>query len=216
MVDYNQFGKTFAASRNNMKWEEIIYFFSNLKNKPSILDVGCGSGRLLEQYYGYFKLYPVEYVGIDLSSELIGEARSSFPDFDFRVGNMLELESLVGNIQFDSIFSIASFHHLKSYDDRKSVLKQLYSISQKGATIYMTHWALDSSLNKDKYASSKIDGSENKFGSTDYSVKIGAHTRYYHNFTLKELDTLFKEAGFKILENRLFDNKRNIISILQK
>jgi len=36
----------------------------------------------------------------------------------------------------------------------------------------MTNWALESSLNKDKYADSKREGSENKFNSSDFDIKI--------------------------------------------
>jgi SAM-dependent methyltransferase len=216
MVDYNKFWKTFAASRINMKWEELIYFFTPLPKNTSILDVWCGSGRLLEQYHWYFHEYPKQYMWIDLSSELISEAKLSFPKFDFRIWNMLEIQSLKWNQSFDSIFCIASFHHLPSLKDRKTFLAQLYSMSQKGATIYMTHWALDSNFNKDKYATSKIPWSENQFWSSDFNIKIWSHLRYYHNFSLEELDSLFTESWFNIIENRLFENERNIISILQK
>jgi hypothetical protein len=41
MVDYNNFAKTFSASRKNMKWEEIDYFLDKIKNseKLNILDI---------------------------------------------------------------------------------------------------------------------------------------------------------------------------------
>lgn len=53
-VDYNNFAQTFAASRKNMKWEEVEYFFSTLQGGESIVDIACGSGRLLEQYSAFF------------------------------------------------------------------------------------------------------------------------------------------------------------------
>jgi type I restriction-modification system DNA methylase subunit len=45
-----------------MKWEELEYFFSLIKPEVSILDLACGSGRLLEQYFQYFSKYPLEYL----------------------------------------------------------------------------------------------------------------------------------------------------------
>lgn len=53
-VDYNIFAKKFAHSRKDMKWEEVEYFFSLIQKDESILDVACGSGRLLEHYTKYF------------------------------------------------------------------------------------------------------------------------------------------------------------------
>jgi hypothetical protein len=80
----------------------------------------------------------------------------------------------------------------------------------------MTNWALNSELNKKKYLKSVIKDSKNKFWSLDYDIKIWEFKRYYHCFSLKELDYLFKEIWFKIIENKLFDNNRNFISIIQK
>jgi tRNA G46 methylase TrmB len=60
-TDYNNFAKTFSQSRKNMKWEELEYFFSHL-TQGSILDIGCGSGRLLEQYEQHFTRTTGEYL----------------------------------------------------------------------------------------------------------------------------------------------------------
>lgn len=52
MVNYDTFSQTFARSRKGLKWEEIEYFMDFIsKNQvclDSVLDIGCGSGRLLE------------------------------------------------------------------------------------------------------------------------------------------------------------------------
>jgi hypothetical protein len=80
----------------------------------------------------------------------------------------------------------------------------------------MTNWDLQSSLNKQKYKKSEIFWTENEFGSKDFNVKIGDYKRYYHSFSLFELEELFFETWFFIEENRLFENERNIISISTK
>ncbi|NDK08051.1 methyltransferase domain-containing protein [Candidatus Gracilibacteria bacterium] len=215
-VDYNDFFTTFSKSRENMKWEEIDYFLDFLGKEKlysiSILDVGCGNGRLI----GHIEKKGIEitnYLGTDLSSGLITEAKKLHPDKSFQVLDMLSISEI--NEKFDYIFFIASFHHLKTIEERIEVLKQTKKLLNTNGTIFMTNWALNSELNSEKYKESMIENSKNEFLSQDYNIKIGEFIRYYHSFSLQELDYLFKNTGFEIVENRLFDNKRNFISIIK-
>lgn len=211
-VDYDAFAKSFAKSRKNMKWEELEYFFSFLEWEENILDIGCWSGRLLEWYKSSFWKLPEEYTWVDLSEWLLEEAKKSYPNFIFEQKNMLDIDER--NIQ--NIFMIASFHHLKTLEEREKMIHILFETLEEGWKIFMTNWALESPLNKEKYSKSQIQESENKFWSKDFSIKIGKHARYYHSFSLSELEYLAKKAGFHILENRLFSTEKNIITILQK
>jgi len=214
-VDYNNFAKTFSNSRKNMKWEEVEYFFSLVRGE-SILDIWCWNGRLLESYISYFQKEPDIYKWVDISSGLIDEAKNLFPQQDFEIWDMLNIWKLVLLEKYENIFLIASFHHLESLEERWDCMRQLYSITKKWGYVFMTNWALDSSLNKEKYTSSQIENSENSFGSRDYSIKIWEYTRYYHSFSLSELEYLGLDAWFKIKENRIFEWGRNIITILEK
>ncbi len=69
----------------------------------------------------------------------------------------------------------------------------------------MTNWNL---REQPRYATSHR-------GDSDYDIKIGAYSRYYHGFTLDELEELFREAGYTIVENRVFEGGRNIVSVLE-
>lgn len=215
-VDYNDFFTTFSKSRENMKWEEIDYFLDFLWKEKlysiSILDVGCWNGRLI----GHIEKKWIEitnYLWTDLSSWLITEAKKLHPDKSFQVLDMLSISEI--NEKFDYIFFIASFHHLKTIEERIEVLKQTKKLLNTNWTIFMTNWALNSELNSEKYKESMIENSKNEFLSQDYNIKIGEFIRYYHSFSLQELDYLFKNTWFEIVENRLFDNKRNFISIIK-
>jgi SAM-dependent methyltransferase len=214
IVDYNNFAKTFANSRSGMKWEEIYYFFEKIWKFEwyNVLDIGCGSGRLIEHIQDYFD-GDFFYTGIDSSSEILKEARKKFPEREFLHQNMKELSC---KKKYRFIFLIASFHHLKDNEERFQVLKAIYDQAEPDAKIFMTNWALSSPLNGEKYKNSRIPNSENEFWSSDYNIKIGEFWRYYHNFSLEELKFLAQQTGFKILENRLFNSQRNIITILQK
>ncbi|MCH2188424.1 class I SAM-dependent methyltransferase [Candidatus Gracilibacteria bacterium] len=196
-----------------MKWPEIEYFSSKLSHgsNTKILDIGCGNGRLLQ---AFCNIDVGNYIGYDLSDELLNEARKEHVGFKFIQGDMLELADKIHQ-KFDAIFFIASFHHLTNIQERISVLQKAKKLLNKDGKIYMTNWALESSLNAEKYRESRIIGSETDFGSSDYEIKIGNYKRYYHCFHLKELEYIFEQAGFEISENRLFENDKNFISIIQ-
>lgn len=216
MVDYNNFAKIFAKSRKNMKWEEIDYFLEkiNKDEKLKILDIWCWSWRLLEQFSNDFNIEKIDYLWLDLSSEMLKSAKNNFPDKEFLELNMLNIDKIT--TKFNNIFFIASYHHLDNLENREEVLKKVYNLLEDWWRIYMTNWALNSEINNEKYKNSVIKNSENKFGSTDYNIVFWENDRYYHCFDLKELEYLAEKNNFKILENRLFDTSRNFITILEK
>lgn len=219
-LNYDNFAKTFSASRKNMKWEEIEYFIQyllknwDIENKK-ILDIWCGNGRLLGELKKYFEIKWENYLWIDVSEELLKEAKSFHPWYNFLVSDMLDLKNLKSK-KFDVIFFIASFHHLDSFEKRKKVLSETKKLLKEDGIIFMTNWNLQGSFNREKYKKSEILWTENKFWSKDFSIKIGKYHRFYHSFSLWELEKLFTETGFSIKENRLFENQRNIISIIKK
>jgi hypothetical protein len=96
------------------------------------------------------------------------------------------------------------------------VIKKAYKKLESGWMIFLTNWALESELNIKRYSNLKVEWSTNKFWSSDFNIKIGEFVRYYHCFSLDELRYLFEKNWFKIIENREFENKRNLISIIKK
>lgn len=69
-----------------------------IKSNHSILDAGCGYGRLVE-------ILPADwngcYVGIDISPDLIAVAKTIYPNYFFRVQNILEIGTHYNKHQFD-------------------------------------------------------------------------------------------------------------------
>jgi hypothetical protein len=71
--------------------------------------------------------------------------------------------------------------------------------------VYMTNWNL---RDQEKYIKShRWDG--------DYDIKIGEYSRYYHGFTLSELEELFAQAGYSVFENRVWEGGRNMVSVIR-
>lgn len=208
MVNYNEFAKTFSNSRKNLKWLELDYFIDFIKwifwiNKICILDVGCGSWRLLK----YLKESELKfsYLWIDSSIGMIDEAKKEFPSDNFQVLDMCNIDKIWQ--KFDIVFFIASFHHLESLEDRMKALILAKNLLNFGWLIFMTNWDLLWENNFNKY--------ENVYlWNWDFSIKIGKSTRYYHWFDVSELEKIFVSNGFEIIKNEVFWEGNNIISII--
>ena len=217
-VDYNNISSDFAKSRKNMKWEEIEYFlekYSAFLSWKKILDVGCGSWRLLEHFLNAW-ITDLYYTWVDASSWMIEEARKNFEWRNFLVWDMLDLETIFNSEKFDFIFFVASFHHLDSLEKREELINSLKNILNKNWIVFMTNWALKSEINFEKYKNDEIKDSQNGFFWSDFNIKFWDYWRYYHCFSLEELEYLIKKPWFQIIENRLFDSKKNFISIFSK
>ncbi len=218
-VDYNNFASTFSKSRKNMKWEEIDYFINNYLDNTSwieILDIWCGNWRLLTHLSDKISTEKFVYTWCDSSSAMIEEAKKLHKNDNFYVVDMLNLEEFDLEKKYDYIFFVASFHHLYSLEDRELVLDEAKKLLKKDWIIFMTNWSLNSEINHQKYFNSRIENSKNEFDSYDYNIKIWEFDRYYHSFSLNELEYLFQKTWFEIIENREFENKKNIISIIKK
>ena len=216
-VNYDQFAATFSESRNHMKWEEIEYFlekYGEYIDEKRIIDIWCGNGRLLDHFIKSHYIFDIDYFWIDSSKWMVEEAKKKFGSDDFLVCDMLNLDRLpIKN--FESVFFIASFHHLLTIEERIKVLEELKKIVFPWSYIFMTNWALESEFNKQKYRLSAIENSQNEFWGKDFNIKIWEFERFYHCFSLEELEYLFEKTWYEIIENRLFENERNFISIIK-
>ncbi len=75
-MSYDAFATTFSNSRKNLHWPELEYIIKDIRTQwyTSILDIGCGNWRFLEEIKKIqYKIQ--EYYGIDSSGEMIKEAQ---------------------------------------------------------------------------------------------------------------------------------------------
>lgn len=51
IMSYDNFATTFSNSRKSLHWPELEYIITDIQkqNFVSILDIGCGNGRLLQE-----------------------------------------------------------------------------------------------------------------------------------------------------------------------
>jgi 2-polyprenyl-3-methyl-5-hydroxy-6-metoxy-1,4-benzoquinol methylase len=172
-----------------------------INQHSSILDIGCGNGRFLEEAHK-LDFIPWIYLGIDSSEWMIWESTKLHPNNQFKVLWMQDIWDL--DESFDVLLFLASFHHLETVEERIQVLHNAKKLLTPNGRIYMTNWNL---LDQERYQKSHRWNGE-------FDIKIGEFSRYYHGFTLSELSELFEETGYGVIENRIFEGGRNFLSIL--
>ncbi len=79
------------ASRLALRYEKMLAVISqNSARAPSLLDVGCGFGGLLD--YARLKGLELDYTGIDVAENMIQWACDTCPDAKFILGDIFEYE----------------------------------------------------------------------------------------------------------------------------
>jgi 2-polyprenyl-3-methyl-5-hydroxy-6-metoxy-1,4-benzoquinol methylase len=215
--NYQEIAADFDSTRKKYTWPELNKIVSATTDGMSVLDVGCGNGRLLESFVGK----KINYLGVDASSNLIELAKKNYPDHKFLVCDILNLDNLKS--QNDLVCSIAVIHHLPSFELRLAALKQLIDATKDQGQIVFSVWNL---WQNKKYRSlllksvwKKIIGvNKLDFGDLIFPWKnnLGqaVSERYYHAFTRLELKNLLKKASVK--NYHLYKDARNYWVIINK
>ncbi len=100
---------------NQEEWGREVLARLELKGEETVLDAGCGSGRvtrlLLEQ------LPDGRVIGVDAAPSMIEEARANLEEFgdrvELRVQNLVDLDL---DEAVDAVFSNATFHWISDHD----------------------------------------------------------------------------------------------------
>ncbi len=107
----------------------------------TVLDVGCGTGRLLRKARKYWP--EAQLIGVDPASGMIESARRLTPDAKFYVG---QAESLpLPDAKVDLAFSTASFHH---WQDQEKGLREIKRVLQVGGLLFLADFWLPFGLSK--------------------------------------------------------------------
>jgi len=133
---YDTIGKEFSASRQYI-WPDLKPFLANVKPNSSVLDVGCGNGRLLMGLPRNTK-----YTGLDISKELLREAQKAHPEYKFIEADITKDSAWKNLPQFDYIYSIAVLHHLPTEKDQLFVLEQIKKHLKPKGKVLITSWNL--------------------------------------------------------------------------
>jgi SAM-dependent methyltransferase len=120
---------TRAGTRLETEW--IDPFLALLPPGGSVLDLGCGSGRPVA---AHLIAHGCQITGVDSSRALIALCRERFPDTDWLIADMRELD--LGR-RFDGVLAWHSFFHL-GFDDQRAMFPRFAAHAAPGAILMFT------------------------------------------------------------------------------
>lgn len=225
---YDTISEHFSGTRAFL-WRGLSDFEKYSQDGERLLDFGCGNGRLIE----IFKDKKIDYIGLDISKNLIEITKKKYQDNlpgIVRKAEFLQTDGLsipFPDEYFDNIYSIAVLHHIPSIQLRMDLLREFRRVLKPKGKIILTSWNLWQGSSRDlifKYAIKKITG-QSKLDFKDIFVpwknqkgKVLAE-RYYHAFTMAEFRKVVQRAGFNIMESDYFGGKNskfNLYIVAQK
>ncbi|MDP3056982.1 MAG: class I SAM-dependent methyltransferase [bacterium] len=226
--DYDEIAEEFSATRKSM-WPELGDLDKYAEEGDSVLDIGCGNGKL----FGFLaeKRKNFSYVGLDISENLINIAKQNFKaeNAEFKVFDGIEIPYAENS--FDIIYCLATLPHLPGREMQINFLENVRKIAKPGAKLIITCWNLwqfkfikyqakmivncitDKILGKDEYDWGDLYIPWKKRG-------VPPIFRFYHAFTLAELNSILKKAGWEVEEigykNRNGKKNFNLFAVARK
>lgn len=133
---YDKKGKKWADIKVNSFFHEDQFriFESRLRNKDSVLDIGCASGIHVPLFLGIGR--KLKYEGLDISSTLLSVAESRYPQLSFLKGNIVDKKSLP-NKKYDAFWAAAVLMHIPLRETNK-MFNNIESLMNPKAIGYMT------------------------------------------------------------------------------
>lgn len=165
-------------------------FLKALPPNAIILDVGCGPG----QYTKYFQNKNHIAVGIDLSANMLRQAKRTFQTGFFCRMDMWKIGFPAGS--FDALWVCASFPHVPQ-NEVERVLTEFRRIIKKGGVLFLGIILGEAPV--------RIE-SEQEMG--DYNRK-GRFFQWYRN--LAQFEPYLTNTGFKVIETRLRTIHSNVV-----
>ena len=131
--NYGWNAKDYALnSQNQYSWAKELIPKLHLLGDESVLDIGCGDGKITADIAQ--ALTKGRIVGIDSSSNMINQAKSTFPKQKYPNLNFMLMcaQQLEFHQEFDVAFSNAALHWVM---DQKSVLAGVYQSLKSGGKV---------------------------------------------------------------------------------
>lgn len=117
----------------------------------TICDMGCGPGQIA----AYLHHLGATACGIDLSAQMVTEAKKLYPDIDFQQGDMLDLHKIADST-FAGIAAFYSLIHIQKPDLPKA-LSELFRILMPDGRLMLTYHVGEEVRHIDSFFDKPVD-----------------------------------------------------------
>ena len=204
--DYQGIGKYFSKMERSL-WPEMKKYLKQVKKNDSILDVGCGEGRLIQG------IKTPRYTGTDFSPTLLEIAKKRYPKRKFLLRDITTEKGWKGLKEYDKVFCVAVIHHLATKKEQLFVMKQIKKHLKTNGTAYISVWDLWQKKFWKEHLKSIIQKTKN-WRVVEIPFRQGEEKRLYVALGKKRLKELTKKAGLKI--KKIQKTKKNIWLVVEK
>jgi ubiquinone/menaquinone biosynthesis C-methylase UbiE len=132
-------GNLFVHQEGERAWTELLRRNGFLPlDERSVLDVGCGSGKLLVRM-SLLGARSENLAGVDLLENEVERARALAPHIDFRVGDATELP--FDDASFDLVTAFTTFSSMRVDEMRKAAAAEIRRVLRPGgAVLWYDFW----------------------------------------------------------------------------
>ncbi len=119
-----------------------------MKNGARVLDLGCGTGLELEEY---FRLNPdADVTGIDLTEAMLKALKEKLPDrkISLILGSYFDVP--FGEKEYDAVVSVESLHHFPA-EQKAALYRKLHTALQDNGFFVLTDYFAESEEMEKEY-----------------------------------------------------------------
>lgn len=165
-----------ARTKTLMELEYLNLIVNTIPQAGSILDLGCGTGEPIAQFF-IEKGFKV--MGVDGSQKMIALCKKRFPNERWIVSDMRDINL---QQQFDAILAWHSFFHL-DHDSQRNMFKIFESHIKPGGVLAFTSGDEEGEVWSDN----------------------GGQQLYHASLSTEEYSSLLKDSSFKVLVHKVRD-----------
>lgn len=175
---YNKYAERWSAVKTNSFYHEKGFrkFISYLKDDDSVIDIGCAYGIHVPLFLGIGR--HLKYEGFDISEKMIELAKSRYPQLNFFIGDILDKTTLPSE-KFAGFWAGAVLMHIPK-EEWGDMMTNIEMLTMKNGIGYFT----------------LPQGRPNEASEEDQ--------RHFSIFEREELDKIFKDRNWQIIETGEF------------
>lgn len=103
---------------------DVRFCEHHFQSPGRIIDLGCGTGRLAR----HFQKPGFDYLGVDLSEEMLNVARANNPNAAFQIGNLVDLEGIADASFHYAACLFSTLGMIRGQDQRRRALLTFHRI----------------------------------------------------------------------------------------